>query len=127
MYDALAKDEFKFSVAKGETVTLSTKYTGSLTGSFSGTVYNAADLGVNFTISCTYEKGTQYSGPSEDSIYNSREFRMKFYHNAGSYTQSRLATTYYYMNPMSSETQTVTGTFTEPTKYLSYSIDKKIS
>lgn len=126
VYDEFAKDEFKFSVAKGETVTLSKSYTGSLTGSISGSVFDAAEVGAETTITCTYNKGTQYTGPSESSSYNSREYRMKFYQNSGKYTQTRKVYTHYYGTIIETTTQTVSGTFKKPSKFLSYSIDKKL-
>ena len=126
-YNKFAKDDFKFSVARGESVTLSTDYSGSLSGSFSGEVLDAANLNVSFTITSTYQKGTTYAGPPEDSIYNSREFRMKLYENTGTYVQKGTIYNYYMSLLLSTEPISKSGTFTEPTKYLSYSIDRTIN
>lgn len=122
--DSLAKDEFKFSVARGETVTLSQTYEGSLTGSYTGSV--VGDIGVSFSVKATYLKGTTYSGPAENSAYNSREFRMKFYQDIGTYNQTADLVTYHYLVKISSEPKSFTGTYYKPTKYLSYSLDKKL-
>ena len=126
-YNQIAKDEFKFSVARGEEVTLTTKYTGSLKGSYSGEVLDSGKLGVDVTITGEYSKGTRYSGPNNDSNYNTREFRMKFYQNVGTYTQTGEICYHYYGTIYDRKDTTKTGTFKEPTKYLSYSLDKNIS
>lgn len=122
-YDRFAKDEFKFSVARGEEVTLSTTYTGSLKGSYSGDVLDSSKLGVDITLTGTYQKGTKYTGPSEDSSYNCREYRMKFYENTGTYVQTGVIENHYYGTVISRENTSKTGTFSTPTKYLSYSVD----
>lgn len=124
--DHLAKDEFKFSVARGEKVTLEQTYTSSLKGSASGDFLDEAKIGVDITITCKYSKGTTYTGPSESSKYNCREFRMKFYEDKGNWTQTADAVTYYFTFPIETKKITRTGTYKKPTKYLSYSIDKNI-
>lgn len=122
----LAKDEFKFSVAKGEEVTLSYTYSGELTGSISGISFNKADIGAEITIKGEYKKGTKYSGPGESSSYNTREFRMKFYEELGTYKQTADRNTYFSGKLQSTEKVAQTGTYKKPTKFASYSIDKKI-
>lgn len=125
-YNQVAKDEFNFSVARGEEVTLTTKYTGSLKGSYSGEVLDSSKIGVDITVTGEYSKGTRYYGPNNDSKYNTREFRMKFYQNVGTYTQTGEICYHYYGTIYDRKDTTKTGTFKEPTKYLSYSIDKSI-
>ena len=125
--ERLVKDEFKFSVAKGEEVTLSKTYEGSLTGNVTGIPFKKASIGASITIKATYEKGTTYNGPSENSIYNSREFRMKFYEEVGEYTQTRMSYLVFEGRIIAEEEQTTSGTYNKPTRYLSYSIDKMVS
>lgn len=122
----LAKDEFKFSVARGESVTLTRTYKGELTGSYSGSPIKAGDLNVTATITGEYSKGTHYECPSDASC-NSREFRMKFYQDLGTYKQTQ--DTFYNMGGKKTvySTETKTGTFKKATKFLSYSIDRNIS
>lgn len=124
--DRLAKDEFKFSVAKGETVTLSKTYSGTLKGSIKGTLWKKADIGADVTITAEYKRGTEYKGPEESSRFNSREFRMKFYEETGTYTQ--LADLVYHGTglPYTEKNVKTTGTYAKPTRYLSYSIDRNI-
>lgn len=122
--DALVKDEFKFSVARGEKVTLSQTYTGSLKGSISGSPWDKGAIGAEITITAQYYKGTIYSGPPESSSYNTREFRMKFYEERGTWKQIREAIST--INQEVIATETKTGSYNKPTRYLSYSIDKTI-
>lgn len=124
MADALNKDEFKFSVARGEEVTLSRTYTGSLTGSLSGSPFDKGAIGANITITAQYTKGTKYTGPSESSSFNTREFRMKFYEERGTWKQIKQAIST--INQEVIATDTKEGTYKKPTRFLSYSIDKKI-
>jgi len=122
-----AKDEFKFSVAKGEVVELSVTYKGQLKGSYTGVPISVSELGVSATISGEYKKGTRYSGPLETSDYNSREFRMKFFELYGRYTQTAQKVTYLSSGIQASSVDvSESGTYTEPTRYLSYSVDRKI-
>lgn len=122
----LAKDEFKFSVAKGEEVTLSVTYTGELKGKISGTTYNKSAIGAEITIKDEYKKGTKYVGSPETSTYNTREFRMKFYEEVGNYKQAADKNTYWSGKLESTEKVSSSGTYTKPTKFASYSIDKKL-
>lgn len=119
----LAKDEFKFSVARGETVTIKTTYSGELKGQISGNFADKAKIGADITIKGQYEKGTTYTGPGEISSYNSREFRMKFYEELGSYEQTRDV----YKGTTTSfgkiRTDRFTGTYKKPTKWISYAKD----
>lgn len=124
--DRLAKDEFKFSVAKGETVTLSRTYSGTLKGSIKGKLWKRADIGADVTITAEYKRGTEYKGPEESSRFNSREFRMKFFEETGTYTQ--LADLVYHGTglPYTEKDVKKTGSYAKPTRYLSYSVDRKI-
>ena len=122
--DVLVKDEFKFSVAKGEDVTLSQTYTGSLKGSISGSPWDKGAIGAEITITAQYTKGTKYSGPPESSIYNTREFRMKFYEERGTWRQIRDAISTITQEVIATETKT--GNYNKPTRFVSYSLDKTV-
>lgn len=122
----VAKDEFKFSVAKGETVSLKTEYTGVLKGKISGQYFKKSNIGAEITIKGKYSKGTKYSGPPESSKYNAREYRMKFYQEVGTYKQVADKVTYYGLHIEKTEKVSKTGSYKKPTKYVSYSIDKKV-
>ncbi|MHA9739373.1 hypothetical protein [Robinsoniella peoriensis] len=120
------KNEFKFSVAKGQKVTLKQEYKGSLKGSYTGIPISVGNLGVNIEITGKYSKGTTYSGPPESSRYNSRRFSMKFYAVKGSYTQTQKVYKYFDAKLLSTSTNKKTGTYEKPTRYASYSVDSSI-
>lgn len=120
--EVLAKDEFKFSVARGEEVTLTQAYEGSLKGTISGIPFNKGAIGAEITIKAVYQKGTKYSGPPQGSIENCREFRMKFYEERGTWKQIKESYSVVTNKLIGSETKT--GTYKKPTKFLSYSIDR---
>lgn len=116
-YDALAKDSFVISVARGATKTLSKTWTGSLSPSCS--YKNAeASLSLNATITRTYSKSETFNGPSEDSSYNSREFRVKFYEDRGTFKGE-------YVSDVG-DSQPKSGTWKSPTKFLEYSVDLNV-
>jgi len=122
---ALAKDVFQFSVAKGQTVTLSQTYKASLTGSYSGSIFDSSKLGVNLTIEGTYQKSTTYSGPPESSSYNSREFRTRFYEERGNYVQRATKVTNYGQGVVINEPVSSSGTYKKPVSYANYSVDTR--
>ncbi len=122
--NALAKDVFQFSVAKGQTVTLTMTYSASLTGSYSGTIVDVGNLGISGTVSGGYAKSTSYSGPGEGNVCNSRQFRTKFFENRGTYVQTAeewdwqgQGVNYKVGNV------TTSGTFKEATIFANYSVD----
>lgn len=118
--NSVAKDVFVVSVARGETLSLETSLSASLSPSVTGGP-SAANLSLKSTIKVTYSVGKTFTGPSESSQYNSREFRIKFYKNSGTYT----ATAVYSNN--GANRQPVSGNWSEPSIYASYSIDRKIN
>lgn len=121
--DRFVKDEFKFSVAKGEEVTLGKTYTGTLKGCISGSPFKSGDIGASIEIKADYKRGTTYKGPFESSPCNSRQFRMRFYEEVGNYTQTRMSYLVFEGTTVDQELQTRTGTYNKPTRYVSYSID----
>ena len=87
-YNVMTKNEFIISVAKGQTIQLSSTTTFSL---------------------------------EANSTANSREYRIKFYENQGTYTAVRQ------FGPTGMGFEEISGTWSEPVKYLQYSIDHRVS
>lgn len=111
------QDYFVISVAKGMTTTLETEYTKTIGVNFGATVpYVKAEIGSSFTakISTTYK----FTGPPEGSSYNSREFRIEFYAKPVHWTQTKLF--------LGDAVESRTGTSYITTRYLLYSIDRKV-
>lgn len=75
-------DKFIISVAKGQTIKLSKKKTFSHKGSISGKA-KAKDLGLELTMTKEYSTEGSWSGPPEESQYNSGEYRIKFFEDQG--------------------------------------------
>lgn len=117
------KDEFIISAAKGETVTRSTTYVGKLTGSITGQYFKKSELGIKASVSYTVSTEKKYKGPSENSKYNAREYRVKYYRQDGEFTQREYC---YRPNGSLYGIRHRKGSFKEPTKYISYSKDYNI-
>ncbi|WHH57669.1 hypothetical protein [Petroclostridium sp. X23] len=112
-YNVLESDRFMASCARGETKTISSTITEKLSASVDGTI-KFGSLNLNNEISYSITRGQTLTGPPEDSSYNTREYRCKFYQNKGTWTQVGM------LNGMP---LFFSGSFTEPTKYISYSLD----
>ncbi|MDF1616746.1 hypothetical protein [Petrocella sp. FN5] len=113
-YSALQSDRFIASAARGQVYTATSTKSYSLSPSITGTIPNGS-LNLAGTASYVVYVGSQFSGPPNDSAYNSREFRCKFYENRGTWSQ----VTKVYGNNITSK-----GTFKEPVRYASYSFDR---
>lgn len=119
----LAEDDFIVSVARGQTVTISTQlefgidvsYTPSLESSFSAldivTVQSAIEGSISAHLTLTVFASTTFSGPSESSSYNTRTFRVKFYHRIRDYKSTDILGEVTYRS------------FWEPMYYVQYSVD----
>ena len=119
---AVKSEVFKFSVGKGEEVTLSYTMSSTVSGSVTGTPYDAGQIGYNTSITGYFSAGVTYHGPSESSPYNSRQYWLRFFEERGNYTQYRD----YYNGADSSYLYTIgptSGTYKKPTTWASYSID----
>ena len=119
-------DKFQFSVAKGESVTLTQDYEYTFSGSFTGSPFASASLGVGVSITGKYTKSTTYSGPSNSSPYNSREFRLKILGETGNWAQTAdkwLMVNGKYTSFISSVSSN--GTYKKPTSWLDYSVDSR--
>jgi len=118
----LYKDVFIASAARGETYTLTKKFSSSISLSLeSGSVFNgtSAKSGLTSSVSYSVAKSHKYSGPPESSIYNSREYRVKFYAKKCNVTQK-------VKGYPSKHVTTYKGTYRVPVKYLSYSLNKRV-
>lgn len=117
--NAVASDKFVISVAKGSTKKLTSIWKGSLSATCSITeVKRSLELGL--TIEKTYSKETTFNGPPESSSYNSREYRVKFYEDRGTFKETLRIT------DMGQKLPDRSGTWTSPVSYAEYSVDKKI-
>lgn len=118
-----AKDKFITSVAKGETVELSSEFKASVSCTLeAGACYDVAQAkaGMTGSITCTIAKKTKFSSANMQKGKNSREFRVRFYKQK--YTRKQ-----YKKQRITHKTLgTKTATFAVPTRYARYSIDKKI-
>ena len=114
-----AQDYFVISAAKGQTTTLSAKFSKTLTTNFSvgDDAYAKAEIGGSVT--AEYSVTHEFVGPPESSNYNSREFRVQFYAKPVTWVQIKY-------NWLGNYVGTRTGTAYVPTKYLLYSIDHTV-
>lgn len=113
-----AQDYFVISAAKGQTTTLSSKFSQTITTKFTvGDPFVKADIGGSVT--AEYSVTHKFVGPPETSSYNSREFRVQFYAKTVTWTQKKI-------NSSNVVVDTKTGKADVPTKYALYSIDRKI-
>lgn len=110
-------DKFIISVAKGQTIKLSKKKTFSYKGSISGKA-KAKDLGLELTMTKEYSTEGSWSGPPEESQYNSGEYRIKFFEDQGTYTGYQTFDGIPWSDLES-------GTWTEPSRYALYSRDSR--
>lgn len=119
-YDVLAKDVFVTSVARGQTQTLSYNWSETLSCSISGNI-DYISLGITGSITKSYSKTDVFAGPPEDSGYNSREYRVKFFEDRGTYT-ANLHTDFPGWVIVIPES----GNWAAPSRYLAYSINRVV-
>lgn len=113
-----AQNYFVISAAKGQTTTLSSKFSKTLTTSITaGNAFVKGDIGGSVT--AEYSVSHQFVGPPESSSYNTREFRVQFYAKTVSFTQKKI-------NSSNRVVATRSGKAKAPTRYALYSIDRKI-
>jgi hypothetical protein len=109
---------FVTSVAKGQTITLTTGYTQALNVGFGSTTpYVTAQIGASLTAS--YTVTYQFAGPPETSSYNSREYRVRFYARQKNWTQDKY-------NIWGDYVESRSGVAYVPTRWASYCIDSNI-
>lgn len=118
----VAKDVFVASAARGETYTLTKKFSSSLSYECeTGMTYSdvKATIGAKSSVSYQVEKSHKYSGPDRSSKYNTTEYRVKFY-------AKRCYVTQKVTGWPSDHTDTYKARFLCPQRYLSYSIDRLV-
>lgn len=115
----VGKISFITSVAKGATITLSTTWTDSLAASVVGKL-TVFDLDLKFSVSKTYHTTFTFNGPPENSQYNSRIYKEKFYHNIGTWTAIEHSG---FSGSAGMMTREVSGKYTEPTHTIMTSQD----
>lgn len=110
-------DSFVISVARGQVSTLTKKFSATVSTSItSGTPFLKSKIGTSMTAS--YSVSHKFKGPAENSSYNSREYRLRFYLQKKKWTQTR------FLNGVKEKVRT--GTAVVPTRYSLYSIDHKV-
>ncbi len=113
----LKEDRLVKTLAKGETEKQKVKMTVSLSSSISGSHY--ADLGFQMSFSAVYDAEYIWTGPGENSEYNSRQFRVKFFAKNYKWTQEKR------LMPQDQLMETKSGTATEIVEAIKYSRDTK--
>ena len=121
-------DVFLHSVAKGEESKLSATWSKTFSASLAITATedssvsspSSGTLGVSGSVTATYSTSVTFFGPPESSPYNSREYRVRFYGNRGTWSATAVRT----VNP--ARRPRISGTWEKPLSYARYSIDKKI-
>lgn len=117
--NVVARDDFLFSVAKGESISSDYTYEGSLESSASGYLSGVA-LGLKASVKVKYFSTKADAGPAEESCYNSRYFGIMYMENKGTYTAK------HHIGATGMGWESVSGDWTEPTKYVAYSIDELV-
>ncbi|GEM_PF-3746284 len=113
-------DKFVISCAKGQTVQLSSTWSYTIAASVSGTT-GCFTAGLSASITAQYSTSITFSGPPESSSCNTREFRCKFIEYRGTCNE------WWFWWPSGDiSSQSESGTFKEPLKTVSYSLDKTV-
>lgn len=125
--DVKLSDYFVISVAKGSQLTLSTEFNKTVSSSISVTVSapgvstpSATALGVSNSVTAKISVSKVFNGPPETSSANSREYRVRFYGDKGTWSCTAVWT----VNP--ANRPTLSGTWQKPTRWAEYSVDKYI-
>lgn len=126
-HDVALGNYFIISVAKGATITLSKNWTKTVNTSVSLSSSNpdnvpiptAGKLGIAASMTAEYSTSRRFSGPPESSVNNSREYRVKFYGDSGTWS----AIAEWSINPAARIP--ISGTWKKPTSYAEYSVDSK--
>ena len=119
----VAKTQFVTSVAKGQKKELGYEFSGSAKTSIeAGACYNVASMkaGLEATVSVKIKAKTTYSASGMAAGKNSREFRVKYFKQK--YTRSQTKKN----KVTGKKIGTKTATIAKPTRYAEYSIDKKV-
>lgn len=120
--DSPLDDKFITSSAKGMTLSSSTKFESSVNSLVTGKL-NAKALGLTARLGFSMEPDYTLTGPPEYSKANTREYRVKFYGNTGTYTAAERSGLPGGAGMMMRD---ITGTWSEPLKYYIYAVDRAI-
>lgn len=121
-YSPKSGDKFVLSVAKGETVVLTKEITKSSKYKIeSGVALEVGSItqGLASSMTAKYTKSTKYTGPTTKGT-NTREYRVKFYRQKYKRKQTE------YRKITNTKLKEENIIFSIPSKYLKYSIDKKV-
>ena len=113
--NVVAADNFIISVAKGASTTLSREWSASLNAECS-VAEGIGALSLNSSITSTISVEQTFNGPPEESSNNSREYRMRFYEDQGTFVGQ-------WASDMGASGSSFNGTWSNPTKYAQYSVD----
>lgn len=115
--DVIADDHFIISVAKGAKKTLTKEFKASLSASCSLPIAKTA-LDLAGKIEVRHTTTEEFSGPPENSYYNSRSYYVEMHEERGTFTG--------HIHYFSSDPAVVSGTWSSPTYYYEYSRDVRI-
>ena len=121
VFNSTIDDLFVTSVAKCKTKKLGVAWSHTVSCSITGGI-DEVSLGITGNVTKTYSEEDVFQGPPENSNYNSREFRVKFYVNKGTYTALAHDDLPGFVAKIP-----ISGDFIEPAKYVAYSIDKTVN
>lgn len=117
------KNSFVISVAKGMKTTLERSFTASVTTKMSGdTPY--ISLECNARVEAKYSTKQEFSGPPENSRYNSREYRVRFLGNKYSWKQTKFKVSN--NGKKVQKVATRSGNYIKPSNYALYSVDRRM-
>lgn len=111
--------EMLFSVARGQTITLTRSYSSSINFKLTGDApFNLDSLKAEGAISAsyTYQRSESYTGPSDSSPYNTRAFYVKHYYRDEVWDQTEYD---FALRPQG----TIRTTVERPLRSINFSID----
>lgn len=123
--DVALERHLVMSVAKGASTTLSTEFSKTLSSSVKLVVGKAVaptsgELGISGSVTAKISVTKTFNGPPENSPHNSRSFYIQFYGNKGEWS----ATAVWEFNQ--ANRPKVSGTWTKPTSWAEFSLDRTI-
>ncbi|MDO4838633.1 MAG: hypothetical protein Q4B32_09610 [Clostridia bacterium] len=124
--DQALSTQFVTSVAKGASDPLSAEFTKTVSSSVELTAGNAPaltgnDLDIAVSVTAKIPAFTTLNGPAESSVCNSRQFYVRFYGDTGTWS----ARAVWQLNP--TNRPIISGTWSKPTSWAEYSVDRIIN
>ena len=115
--ETTAQDFFVTSAARGQTIRLTSEWSRTLTVGITSSPAPISMTGqLGATVTRRYSVQHQFVGPPESSTFNTREFRVQFFAIGIHWTQSSFFNGFDDIR---------SGTGVRPTRYMSYSIDRR--